>query len=168
MTAEARDNDWRLEATRRNLAGRETIVSLTSSLIDALFVHDAQMPMRCPSAVINHYTRLYWRILDCASRILSPAEWRIAIKLTDCLGNDWLAADGEWSSTKVADDFNEMFGEGEWCDEVVALKALMPKFRNLTNTEFEAVREILLILHNFYSDDPIFSFSRILPALTDE
>jgi hypothetical protein len=146
------------------LPGRKTEIELTQEIIDTLFVFDAQIPLADPSASIERALAGYWRVLGGAAALFTPDEWKVLTDLSSPLhdgGFEYPTAAA--AAREIARDYS---GD-DWCDQVLAVKRLLPKIASLSQPEFEAVREILWFIRNVYSDDPIFTVSRKLLALAE-
>lgn len=68
--------NWRLDVTRANLRGRKHEISFGDLTADTLFVMDSDLPLANPSGAIESALTGYWRILNTAATLFSPAEWK--------------------------------------------------------------------------------------------
>jgi len=153
--------DWRLE-TIRAMPSKQIQVTCTGDILDTLFLSDDSMPFRNPQAAIADALSGYWTMLERASHIFSASEWKILSSQTSPLSGGGRAGE---SAALVVTSIEQEFPGDEWGDDMLAVKALLPKIVKLSETDFAAVNEILRYVRNLSSDDPFFTISRKLSAL---
>lgn len=134
----------------------------TGDILSTIFYADDDMQFSNSQSAISGALSFYWHILRCASRIFSPVEWA-ALSATHSPFVDEryqrLPASSAASLVAVA------FPGDDWNDEVLAVKALLPKVASLSDTEFAAVARILQYVASLSCPDPISAVALKLPAL---
>lgn len=153
--------DGRLEISRLSLKEKEVSVRCSTDIVDALFFHDPAAPLSNPTATLDHCIAAYWRILDIVAALFSSDEWKLITAFP--LGYHTLCEHA--TARSCADNFDRHYTGNDWNPEVIGIRNLMPKFRRMTQAEYEAVKEITLILHNLGSAVAIPTLAVKLPSL---
>jgi hypothetical protein len=156
--------DWRLQSVRKNLPGRKTEIEYGPEIVDTLFFLDANIPTANPTASIERALSGYWRILAAAAALFTPDEWKVLTDTTCPLHHGGFEYG---TAASAVSEIERDFPGEDWRKELLAVKRILPKLSALSQAEFEAVREILYLIRNVYSDDQIFTVSQKLTALTD-
>lgn len=158
-------HDWRLETIRTRFRGEKREVTLQIHTVETLFAMDGSVPLSNPSEGIERGLSGYWRILREAAYLFSSHDWQALTAMRspfDGAAFKYASAD-ELAATIEAD-----YSGDNWCNEVLVVKALLPRIRALSKTEFEAFREILFLLRISFSDEPHFTLGQLLPGLLPE
>jgi hypothetical protein len=156
--------DWRLEIVRKDFVGRKVEVELTTAISETLFFQDANLPLTYPSQALDAALKGYWRMLEGAATLFTRDEWILLSRWESPFHHGGFEFD---SAAALADDYAGQYTGDNWCAEVLAIKRLLPKIRSLSSSEFESVREIFLYMRNLRSDDPMFTLSQKLAALSE-
>jgi hypothetical protein len=146
----------------RGMPSRQVQVNCTGDILDTLFFSDDDMPFANPQIAIANALSAYWAILECASRIFTPDEWAVLS------GQHSPFTDGRYSkppALSAAASIAARFAGDDWNDEVLAVKALLPKIAALSDTDFAAVNEILRYLTCLSCRDPVSAMALKFSAL---
>lgn len=155
--------DWRFEILNRELSGKTIQITCTEPILHALFFLNAAAPFENSQAALEHVAKFYWLLLERASHIFSETEWRtLSGLLSPFAGGEFFGKSASEAVNKIESDYPGR----EWGAGILAVKDLLPKVAALSDAEFAAMNEILFLVCNLYSDDPWFTLSRKLPALT--
>lgn len=153
--------DWRLE-TIRAMPGKQVQVNCTGDILDTIFFSADWMPFHNPQAAIACALTGYWKILERASHSFTAMEWKALSAMHSPFSR---GAYADMTPAEAAATVEREHSGDEWNDEILAIKALLPKVARLSSADFAAVNEILRYLGSLSSDDPLFTMSRKLPAL---
>ncbi|MGB3045013.1 MAG: hypothetical protein WBB98_17710 [Xanthobacteraceae bacterium] len=146
----------------KGLPSKRVEVECTDDILDTLFFANDDMPFANCQTAIAEALSAYWSILDCASRIFDRREWLVLSGLHSPFAGGACAKLAPASAAaSVAADF---VGD-DWNDDVLALKALLPRIAALSDADFAAVNVVLRYLANLSCPEPISAMALKLPAL---
>jgi hypothetical protein len=149
----------------RGLPSRQIQVNCTGNILDTLFFSDDDMPFADPQVAIAKALSAYWAILECASRIFTTDEWVVLSGQHSPFTDSGFAKP---PASSAAASIAAHFAGDDWNDEVLAVKALLPKIATLSDADFTAVNEILRYMTGLSCGDRVSAMSLKFSALKSQ